>query len=116
MLNMRTGLYGTSTAAEVKISIDSDMYDLSGRSVAIAGLVWSYEGGTLSTDAGLKIWVGTTGSSDQVFDLHINGDGAGFILPAEPVKFPHGKAVIFELVSGGTGVCGKLNIFGIKLV
>jgi len=107
----RTG-YATGTNAEAQINFSGR----SGQSWSIAGIVWSSEGGTLSTDFQLDIFIVSTTTTDLAFSMDINSAGAGFILPAEPVKFPSGQNVIFTLAAGGAGVVGKLNILGHKLV
>lgn len=113
MLNMEIGsYYGLGTAAAVKITLAAR----EGQRWSIGGVAWSYEGGTLSTDAELNIWGISTASSNIIFSVDINDDGAGFIIPAEPFKFASNQAIVFELESGGTGVVGKLNILGAKAV
>jgi hypothetical protein len=114
MLNMEAqSYYDLDTAAEAQITLSA----LSGQRWSIGGIAWSYEGGTLSTDAEILIWsVDTTGSSNTIFSVDVNDDGAGFIIPAEPFKFPSNTTIIFELASGGANVVGKLNILGAKAV
>ena len=114
MLDMSVkALYAVSTAADATITLDSPI----GQRWSIGGIAWSYEGGTLSTDAELTIWATASGVlSNIIFSIDINDDGAGFIIPSEPIKFPPNLAIVFDLTSGGVGVVGKLNILGAKRV
>jgi hypothetical protein len=115
MLDMQAGdvNFVTATNAQANLTFAAP----AGQRWSIGGVAWSYEGGTLSTDAELNIWaISTTGATNIIFSVDINDDGAGFIIPSEPIKFPHNTAIIFELVAGGTGVVGKLNILGAKRV
>ena len=113
MLNVEAGnLYAANTAADAIITLAAR----AGQRWSIGGIAWSYEGGALDTDAELNVWLIDTASSNLIWSIDINDDGAGFFIPAEPVKFPANHAVLFELVSGGTGVVGKINILGAKAV
>ena len=122
MLDMQRGrtLVAVSTAAQAQVTLTA----VAGQRWSIGGIAWSYEGGTLSTDAELNIWGGSTAAStaggapdtNLMFTVDVNDDGAGFIIPAEPIKFPANMTIIFELTSGGTAVVGKINVLGAKLV
>ena len=113
MLNVEAGnLFATATAAQAVITLAAQ----TGQRWSIGGIAWSYEGGTLSTDAELNVWLIDTSSSNLIWSIDINDDGAGFFIPSEPVKFPANHAVLFELVSGGAAVVGKINILGTKAV
>ena len=122
MLDMQRGrtLVAVSTAAQAQVTLTA----VAGQRWSIGGIAWSYEGGTLSTDAELNIWGGSTAASTAggapdsniMFTIDINDDGAGFIIPSEPIKFPANMTIIFELTSGGTAVVGKINVLGAKLV
>lgn len=121
MLDMNTGLYSFDTAsADVVITLSTPAKP---SRWSIGGIAWSYEGGTLSTAAALEIFATRSdtastdvGASDQVFKVHINDDGAGFITPAEPFKFPPAHAVRIVLRSAGATVDSNLNVLGAKLV
>lgn len=111
MLNLEAGsFYNADTAAATKITLAAR----TGQRWSIGGLAWSYEGGTLSTDAELNVFLIDSSSSNLIWSWDINDDGAGFVIPAEPIKFPSGQAVLFELESGGVGVVCKLNLLGAK--
>ena len=114
MLEMALGRFrDLDTAAEAQVILTA----VTGQRWSCGGNAWSYEGGTLSTDAELTIWgIDTTGSTNVIFSVDINDDGAGFIIPAEPFKFPHNMTIIFELASGGAAVVGKINVLGTKLL
>jgi len=121
MLDMQPGSinYATGTNAEAKVTLAA----APGQRWSVGGVAWSYEGGTLSTNAELVIWAvstaaSTAGAPDSniIFSIDINDDGAGFIIPAEPVKFPHNTAIIFALEAGGANVVGKITILGAKRV
>ncbi len=112
MLNMDRRGYATGTNAEAQITFSGR----TGQAWSISGVAWSSEGGVLSTDFQLDMFIVSTTTTDLIFSMDINSAGAGFILPSEPVKFPSGQDVIFTLAAGGTGVVGKLNILGYKLV
>ena len=113
MLNVEAGsLYAADTAAQATVTLAAQ----AGQRWSIGGIAWSYEGGALSTDAELNVWLIDTTTSNLIWSWDINDDGAGFIIPAEPLKFPANRAVLFELVSGGTSVVGKINILGAKAV
>ena len=111
MLNAEAGnLYDADTAADALITLAAR----TGQRWSIGGLAWSYEGGALSTNAGINVFLIDTSSSNLIWSWDINDDGAGFIIPSEPLKFPHNRAVLFEMISGGTSVVCKLNILGAK--
>ncbi len=81
MLNMDSTCYTVSTAADANITLAA----FSGQRWSIGGVAWSYEGGTLYTDAALII--SRTDTTGAIFlDVHINDDGAGFVIPAETIK------------------------------
>ena len=113
MLNVEAeSLYATATAADATITLAA----LSGQRWSIGGVAWSYEGGALSTDAELNVFLIDTSATNLIWSWDINDDGAGFVIPAEPLKFPANNAVLFEITSGGTSVVGKINILGAKAV
>ncbi len=113
MLNAEKGsLYASDTAADATITLAARPR----QRWSIGGLAWSYEGGILSTDAEMNVFVSDTSASNLIWSVDINDDGAGFIIPAEPLKFPANQAILFELVSGGASVVGKINILGAKAV
>jgi len=125
MLDMNTGLTAGSTG-DTTGSINTTI-TLSAPAKpnrwSIGGLAWSYDGAALSTAAGLNINCPATDtaaandtSGSLVFSLDINDDGAGFITPAEPIKFPPGRAVVFTLKFAGGDVERKISVLGAKRV
>ena len=111
MLNVEAGsLFATATAADATVTLAAR----TAQRWSIGGIAWSTEGGALSTDLELNVFLIDTSATNLIWSVDINDDGAGFIIPAEPLKFPAGHAVLFELTSGGAGVVGKVNILGAK--
>jgi hypothetical protein len=111
MLNMDSTSYATATNDTIDIVLSS----APGQRWSIGGLAWSTEGGTLDTDLQINVFLAdTTGAT--LLSIDINDDGAGFIVPGEPFKFPNASAIHFEMAAGGANVVGKLTLLGHKLV
>jgi hypothetical protein len=128
MLDLNTNLYAqnTDTAAANKVTTITltDPGANAGSRWSIGGIAWSYDGmASLDTSAGIDVHVLATDTAAQsvasnsatlVLSIDINDDGAGFIIPSEPIKFPPNMAVVFNMGDGGG--MQKITILGAKLV
>ena len=116
MLNAEAGsLYATGANTDVTITLAAR----AGQRWSIGGLMWSLEGADLGTTPILSVFLIDTTSTNLIWSIDV-GDSApawtsdkGSVILSEPIKFPHNRAVLFELVAP-TGVTGKLNILGAK--
>ena len=127
MLDMNTGLHKEgvdSAGADIEILLSASAKP--GR-WSMGGFAWSYEPEMdTSVSAGIDIYATLTDTatlsdtatvgSTKVFSVDVNDDGAGFIIPAEPFKFPPARAVRIVMRGAGDDVVRKLSILGAKLV
>lgn len=103
-----TADYDTDTNADAVITYAADAY---GRH-SIDGISWSYSGGTPANST-LKI---EDGSGNIIFSEDITVAGPGFFKFENELAGTIGRAMIITLTAGGSGVVGKLNVLGHKIV
>ncbi len=100
--------YATGTHAAVVVT-----YAAAGVGVAhsIAGVAWSYSGGT-PTNGALTIADGT----NTIFSIDITAAGPGFI-PFNPPKIgTPNQAMTITLADGGASLVGKVTVIGHALI
>ena len=118
MLNAEAGTYtATGTAADVTVTLAAR----TNSRWSIGGLLWSLEGAEVTTTAQLNVFLIDTAATNAIWSIDLGDSAPGTtslqdqLVLSEPIKFPAGRAVIFQLVAA-TAVVGKLNVLGAKTV
>lgn len=97
-----TSDYATGTNADAVLTYASPGAGI--LSHILAGVIWSYSGGTPAGRLTIK------DGSSIILDVDITASGPGYLpLDASPIRITPGNAMEVRLWAGGAGVVGKVT-------